>query len=421
MVNLSEEEKRMSQGEHGPGMQRAISLLTRYGELFGSEKLVPVTGAHISVNIPTELLEEFTKEVEKARTACSLHAGFDPRDSEKILGRAIEEGEKIAGGAVTTDPDDYSRRMGIFDRLGFLPTFTCVPYTVGIIPSATDVFVWTGSSGQIASNSLFGARANREASTSALASAITGRTPDLGLIRKENRRAQVLVRLDNIDPGELSLAKCGAIGYYIGEAAGVRNVAIDGLFDRLTLEQCKYLTSPLPVSGACTMCHIVGVTPEAPTLEQALGGGKPEERITIGWKEIEDVYSRLTTAEQGQVDLIVFGCPHCTIREIGEIASLLEGKKIHEGVRLLIGTARPVYVLAERAGYADIIERAGGQFVECCVSAANPLVFLGNIAVVATNSARGAHYIQRMTAGRVKTFYADVDRCITVAVMGRLS
>jgi len=419
MMKLTEEEKRMYDGEYGPGVQKSISLLIRYGELFGAEKLVPVAGAHISTNIPTGLLEEFTQGVSKAATFCSLHAGFDPRGAERILGRPIREEEKIAGGAVTTDFKEYSQRVEIFQRLGFLPTFTCIPYAVGIIPRANDVFVWTGSSGQVATNSIFGGKANREASSSALASAVTGRTPDIGLIRKENRRAKVLIYLDGIGPNELSFANCGAIGYYAGMVAGTRNVAIDGLPRQLTLEQCKYLTSPLPVSGACTMCHIVGVTPEAPTVEQALGGERPEETITIGWKEIKEVYQRLTTAESSSVDLVVFGCPHCTIREIGEIASLMVDKKVSQNVRLIIGTAKPIYELAKRTGYASIIEQAGGMFVECCVSAANPLIFLGDVKTVATNSARGAHYIQRMTAGKVKTLYADIERCLGAAITGR--
>ena len=409
----------MHQGEYGAGMQKAISLLIDYGDLFGAEKMVKVTGCHISPDVPNSLLEKYTEGVDRVKPICSLHPCLYPQEAERIIGRKITDKDCMADGYVTLDSGEYTRRMEIFKRLGFLPTSTCVPYLIGLVPKHNDVFCLTGSSGQVTYNSLFGAKANREGHSSALASAITGRTPDISLIREEKRGAQVVIRADALDTCKLNIADYGALGYYVGMVAGTRNAVIDGLAADTALEQCKYLLSPMPVSGACTMCHIVGVTPAAATLTEALGGKPPAETISVKKQDIEDIYQKLNTARSNLIDLVIIGCPHLTIQEIRQTASVLAGKKVHDGVRLMAGTAKPIHHLAKMAGLVDTIEQAGGEFVDICVSVGNPLIYLSGIKVVMTNSSRAAHYIQRMTKGKVQTIYADTGSCLNAAVRGR--
>jgi predicted aconitase len=416
---LTDEEKRMCQGEYGPGIQKAISLLIRYGELFGAEKMVRVTGCHISPDVPNALLEKYTEGVDKAKPTCSLHPCLYPEETERIIGRAITEGDCMAGGYVSLDSEEYARRMELFKKLGFLPTSTCVPYLIGLVPKHNDVLTWTGSSGQVISNSVFGARANRDGHSSALASAVTGRTPNWGLMREENRAAQIVIRVDQLEPSKFDIGDYGALGYYIGMVAGTRNVVIDGLAREMAWEQLKYLLSPLPVSGGTVMCHIVGVTPEAPTLVQALGGKQPEEIVDVQKRDIQEIYAKLTSAKSSQVDLVIFGCPHLTIREIKNAAVFLAGQKVNDGVRLMIGTAKPIHTLANAAGFVEVIEKAGGEFVDICVSVGNPLIYLSGIKVVMTDSSRAAHYIQRMTKGEVQTIYADTAACLRAAITGR--
>lgn len=416
---LTDEEKRMLDGENGPGTQMAMSLLKKFGEAFDAEKMVKANIVHTSTNIPTDLLEQMVDGVRQVRTSCSLHAVFDPAYWREKFGIVGKKGQLIAGIA-TTDEAEFKKRLGIFKELGFLPAFTCVPYAIGIVPRQGDVFVASGSSGQVAANSVFAAEANRESASTVLAAAITGVTPYMGLLKKENRYAEILVKLDRLDFDKFTNADYGALGYSIGGIAGTRNVVIDGLPNTMSFEQCKSLTSPLPVSGACTMCHIVGVTPEAPTLEAALGGKKAREEVKAGERELKEAYGKLNDAKDRNVDLVTIGCPHCLISELREIASLLEGKKVKEGTRLIIGRANSTWALARDAGYADIIEDAGAVTCNCCVSSLNPFIFLdGDCSVVATDSSRGAHYIQRMTGGKTKTYYGDIGKCINAAVTGK--
>jgi cis-L-3-hydroxyproline dehydratase len=416
---LTDEEKRMVQGEVGPGIQKAISLLIKYGELFGAEKMVRVTGCHISPDVPNALLEKYTEGVDKVKPICSLHPCLYPEETERIIGRAITKEDCMADGYVSLDSREYNFRMELFKRLGFLPTSTCVPYLIGLVPRHNDVVAWTGSAGQVTCNSVFGGTANRDGHSSALASAVTGRTPDIGLLRQKNRYAKVVIRVDGLDTRNFNIGDYGALGYYIGMVAGTRNVVVEGLPNDLSLEQCKYLLSPLPVSGGCTMCHIVGVTPEAPTLAAALGGKKPEETISVRKMDIEDAYQRLNSAKNDQVDHVALGCPHLSIQEIKNIARSLEGKKVHRGLRLLLATAKPIYNLAKTAGFVAILEQAGGEFVDFCIATGNPLIYLSDVKVTMTNSTRAAHYIQRMTKEKVQTIYTDTASCLDAAITGR--
>ena len=417
---LTDEEKRMYGGEYGPGVQKSMTLLVKYGTLFGAERMAPVHSAHITTRVPTEFVSEMT-EGTKVRTLSTLHSDFDPARFGELGITGIKKGQLIAGGYGMTDPAVFRERIGVFRKAGFLQLFTCTPYIVGVLPRPGDVMVWTGSSGQIACNSVFAARANREGASSAVASAVTGKAPYMGLLIKENRYADMLFELDGLDPANFTLADYGALGYYIGSVAGDRNIVINGLPGNLSVSQCRFLTSPMPVSGAVAMCHIVGVTPEAPTLEEALGKKKPKETVVVGEKELKEAWGNLNTADSNEVDLVTAGCPHLTILEIKELASLIEGKKLASGVRLIIGASMMTLVLARREGHADVIEKAGGIFTEACVGPMNPPVFMGDnpARVVATNSARAAHYIFRTSGGSAKVLYGDIKKCIDSAVTGK--
>jgi len=178
----------------------------------------------------------------------------------------------------------------------------------------------------------------------------------------------------------------------------------------------------MPVSGATNICHVVGVTPEALTLDEALGGGKPEEVITVGRGQIKEAVDKLTTADSDRVDLVKFGCPHCSISELRNIASLLDGKKVHSDVRLFVATAKQIYVLAEDMGYVDTIKKAGGVFTNTCVGSQDPFNLLGpglGVKTVATNSARSAHYSARTSGGKVKLLYGSMKQCLDSAISGK--
>jgi len=120
-----------------------------------------------------------------------------------------------------------------------------------------------------------------------LAALVAALGPMLLLHKPENRHATVLVQVEGLCVRSLTDADLGAIGFYVGTQVRDRNVAVTGLTPPLTYEELKYLVTPMAVSGAVALCHVVGVTPEAPTLESALGGQKPQDSISMGERQLK--------------------------------------------------------------------------------------------------------------------------------------
>ena len=237
------------------------------------------------------------------------------------------------------------------------------------------------------------------------------------LMQKENRYAQIHFKIEDLDIANFSEADYGAIGYYIGSAAGTRNVVVEGVPENVTFDMMKFFMSPQPVSGAVPICHIVGVTPEAPTLEEALGNKKPEESIKISQKEYREGWESLHSAKNDNVEIVFFGCPHLNISEIGKIARLLEGKKIAGKVRLFIATSEQVYGLAYNMGYIDTIQNAGGVVVSGICIQGFPYPQLKDPAhTAATNSARAASYQIRRG---INIQYGSTEDCINAAISGK--
>jgi len=421
MMFLTNEDEGMLNGEYGPGIKRSMELLLKLGEAFDAERMVPAQSAHIHCAIPLDLLSELTEGATQCRAITTTHPNaypnvLDPIGCKRIgLPENYDIYEFIHGGP-------WSQIEDIFKRLGYLLTYTCVPFYVGNLPKMGDVISWGGTSGSVTATSMFGACGSRDSVPANVATSITGRAPYIGMTIKEKRYAQVLVELDGLDVANFTNADYGALGYYIGGKTGSKNVVINGLPKTLSLEQFRYLVSPMPVSGATSICHVVGVTPEARTLDQALGGGKPEEVIRIGKDQIKEAVNNLTTAQSNKVDLVKLGCPHCSITELRNIASLLAGKKVNPNVRLFVATAKQIYVLAVAMGYVDIIKSAGGVFTNTCIGSQDPFNFIGpklGVEVVATNSARSAHYSARTSVGKIKILYGSVKECIDSATTGK--
>ncbi|MFQ5827510.1 MAG: aconitase X, partial [Dehalococcoidia bacterium] len=135
-------------------------------------------------------------------------------------------------------------------------------------------------------------------------------------------------------------------------------------------------------------------------------------------KEMRDTWEKLNNAEGDRVDLVTFGCPHCTIAEVAEIARLLGDKRVHPDVKLYVGAPDQVISLARRMGYAEAIEKAGGFLLEDCGGPSNPFLFFGkNINTVATDSTKAAAYVPRVS--QAKVFYGETRDCIDAAITGK--
>ena len=121
------------------------------------------------------------------------------------------------------------------------------------------------------------------------------------------------------------------------------------------------------------------------------------------------------TAAERRVDYVMLGCPHYTIEQIWEAASLLEGRRVHADCALWIWTPRAIKDLADRNGYTAIIEQAGGRILTDSCSAMSRAVPPGT-RVVACDSAKQAHYLPAILG--VQAWFGSTAQCIDAACRG---
>jgi len=410
---LTKQEELMAGGKFGPGIEKCMDILIKMGQIFGAKKMIPVTSAHTMPKEPPELLKSMTKGVKQTAVFTTLHpimSAFDPKVWQKM---------GISKQFAARELAMHQQRTEVHKRLGFCQTYTCLPMFAGNLPRKDDCISWIGSGAQLLANSVIGARTNRDGTLVNLAIAITGRAPYTGLYLDENRYADVLVVLDGLNPHDLSDVDFGAIGYYVGGIAQNRSIVIDNLPRELSWDQLKYLMAPLSTSGSVSICHIVGLTPEAPTREQALGYKKPSEIISVGAKQIAQTKALYAIGGQEKIDMVILGCPHCLIPEIKHIASLLEGKKIGNNQKFWIGMPHQIYHLAQIMGYTKIIEGAGGVITRSCMAAIPDFPIPEGVQTIATNSFKAAHYISRLAKEQVHLVIGTIDKCVEAAITGK--
>jgi len=412
-MKLTDEEKKMLDGLLGTGPQGAMRLLVTLGEIYGAERMIPVSSCHAggrSYLISGEENIEWMNDLHSGGAHFRVFTSTNPCSVDTERWKEMGLPEKLVLNQRRTDEP--------YLKMGAVPLGSCLPYQLGNLPLPGTHFAWGGSAGATFANSAFGARGNREGSPSVIAATIAGVTPEYGLHLKENRYGKVLVDLSGLDHSSLTLSDYSAIGSYVGRTLLDKTPVIVGLPKTLSQDQIRFLISPMPTAGAISLCHMVGITPEAPTLEAAFGGKKPESNISVGPKEIRSSFQKLTTTQREDVDLVCFGCPHCSIPQIREIASLLQNKKIHANARLWVATGSHLKAMAQQMGYVEIIERAGGLVLtDLCVAPGAPFHLVSGVKTVAINSARGAYFIPG--ACNVDVLFGDTKDCVQAAITGK--
>lgn len=408
MVFLTKEEERMLDGEYGAAAQEAMSILVRIAEAYEAKRMVPAKSAHVAAGLFPEEVEWYEKLLEggaKFRCFTTRHPWGIDYDHFEEVGTVYGNTPEIK--EIAEMIFSYSLKMGA------IPMGTCIQYLLGDFLLPGDAFSWTGSSGVVFANSVLGARGNMEGAVTNYCVAITGRIPEYGMLLDENRKGKVLVDCSGMDFSTFTDADYGALAFHVGKVVGDEIPVFVGLPRKMTLEQLRAIASPLHVSGAVPMFHIPGLTPEAPTLEAASGGEKLE-RVQVEMSEVKRAYDEIATTGEDRLDMVSLGCPHLTYQEIREIAEFLEGKRVHEGVKLWVGTSYQVKVVADRAGWTQKIERAGGLLVtNLCMGPGAPFAARG-MRVVATNSPRSAYY-----APGVEHLYGSTRECLEAAITGR--
>jgi predicted aconitase len=290
-----------------------------------------------------------------------------------------------------------------FRKMGIVTSCTCTPYLIGNLPRYGEHVAWSESSAVTFANSVIGAKTNREGGPSALAAAFVGKTPCYGLHLDENRVPDLHVR---VTAKLKKLSDWGALGYCVGKKAENKIAYITGVKEA-EVDELKSFCASVVTYGSKPLFYMQGVTPGSEKYQP------PKDTVTVDAGDVADAYSNIND-DAVDIDFVCVGCPHCSIKEIAEIADLLKGKKVAANTELWVATSRTAKQLADMRGYTAVIEAAGGKFAcDTCMAVA-PLK--GRFKALATTSAKGCFYSRH---NLMKTKMGSMQECVQAAVTGK--
>ena len=396
-MHLTKEDKDMLVGGQGRATQKAMQILMALGKIYGAERMIPISSVQVAGvsydnlgEAGLQFLSEMADGGGRVRVLTTLNpAGMD-RENWRSLGIPVDFAEK------------QLRVLDAFSRMGVETTCTCTPYLAGNLPGLGDHLAWSESSAVCYANAVLGALSNREGGPSALAAALTGRTPEYGMHLVANRAPSIAF---HVEPPLHETRDYGALGKVIGKKIEASKAIpfISGVRSA-SLENLKSFCASLATYGGVALFHMAGITPEADQYAPS------SEVITITATQLEEASRSLNDGTMEEVDFISLGCPHLSLPEIAHLASLLKGKIVKK--EFWVTTARPTKHLADRMGYTHIIEEAGAKFAAdtCCVVA--PI--RGRFSVMATDSAKACYYAY--AKNKLKTVFLPFDEVVRQAL-----
>jgi len=207
------------------------------------------------------------------------------------------------------------------------------------------------------------------------------------------------------------------LGYFVGDVVQERIPVLTGRYGRPDLVRHKHFGAAAASSGGVELYHVVGITPEARTIEAAFGARAPVETFTYGAAERKRTYEAINaSATDPNVDYVMLGCPHAALEQIEEAARLLEGRRVSANSALWIFTSRAVKEEAQSQGLIDAIARAGGVVMTDTCSAFAQAIPPGT-KVAALDSAKQAHYLPSIM--NIQAWFGSTRDCINAAVTGK--
>ena len=359
-MKLTKSEESALNGEEGEIMQMAYRILSATGEATDADKLIPIKWAHLSgVNYNTigDAGEEFLSSITDAKV--KVKTTLNP------MGFDIDEVDKSG-----LDENFVSKQISIkssYETIGVTPSFSCIPYEIFDTPKPGTQVAFAESNAAIYANSYDNLKTNKESAFSALASAITGKSPYTAL-RKDDA-PNITVRMKVKEPDELTY---GMLGFFAGRV-GDDSVNICDLSNTMDKRQCKAMCGGMGTSGTCAKF----------VFDQEIEG----ESVDFDKDQAKNIHDELNTAEKG--DIVALGSPQLGFQEIRELAKMVQGRVFKK--RCMIFTPR---VVKEHSEYSSALKRAGCEILADCCICLSPLIKHDDVDAVTTNSIKGAFYLK---------------------------
>ena len=384
---LTNEQQAILNGEKGETLAKVMETVVRYGELFGAEKLVPVTSKYNHLvtsfglkalgpiyDLMNKLIEEGI--VSEQKFSC------DPRPLDKNVPKNFLQ-NFIFNKFMYSKQDFYE---GQLEKLGLMEkdAFTCTAYMdeVGNKPNKGDILSWSESSAVVYANSVLGARCNRNSGIIDIMGSIVGYVPKFALLTDEGRKATWVIEVKTTKKPEAQLLG-SAIGMKVMEAVPYVKGLDKWIGDELNDAACTYLKdfgAATASNGAVGLYHIDNLTPEAKELGESLIADGAEVYV-IDDAELERVYKSYPVIwknPDAKPKLCFMGCPHMSLEQLKSWTEKLEVALAEAGNKQVViptvFTAAPAVIKEfDKTEYSAKLKSFGVVVSYIC-----PLMYMNN-------------------------------------------
>ena len=413
-MRLSDRDKAMLDGGDGDAARMAMAALVELGEAFDAPDMVDIGYAHVHAGMAmylgdVELIEDLADQGARMAVPASTNIANADMGNWRDTG-APEPLVRL-----------QERAQSAHRKMGSSGCFTCTPYWAGHWPTWNMHVASIESGVTIFSNSVLGARANRDGYFATYAG-ITGRYPRFGLHVTENRRPTHRVEIEADVAGTSDFT---ALGYAIGEAVPNGVPYLSGLANRPSLDELDALGVGMATSGGVAMFILPGVTPPSDNEPKYETSALPS--ATVNTDALRSVYERFSNGDPGSVDVVHIGCPHASFEEMKSYARLLAGRTVRPDLEVWITTNRHVRQMAKDAGFLTPIVASGARVISdtCPISChfartCSPDPKLGvnppTIRTTVVDSAKQAHYVRDMI--HCHTLFTTTENAVEMATTG---
>ena len=409
---LTSEQQGILDGAKGETMAKVMKTLVMYGEVFGADKMVPVTSEynHLVTSFGLKMMKpvfDLMQQLIDAGAVSQQKFSVDPRPVDpKVPANALQK--LVFSKFMYSKQVDYEKQLG---ELGLMneDAFSCACYLdeMGNKPAKGEVLSWAESSAVVYANSVLGARCNRNSGIMDIMGSIAGFVPHFGLLTDEGRKASWVVEVRCKKRPEAQLLG-SAIGMKVMEDVPYIVGMNEWLGTELDDAACAYLKdfgAATASNGAVGLYHIEGLTPEAKEQGRGLVLENAKTYV-IDDAELERVknnYPVIWKNPNGKAKLCFVGCPHLSMEQLIQWTLRVEaGLNANGKKKVLIPTvfttAPAVKKAFEKTGYAKRLEKTGVILSSIC-----PLMYMNNPLCSSMNVITCSNKLRTYTTARYYT------------------
>ena len=417
---LTKEQEAILNGEQGETLAKVMKTLVMYGDAFEAEKLVPITSKynHLVTSFGLKVMSpvyDLMQQLLDADVCSGQKFSVDPRPLDKNV-PANPLQNLVFNKFMYSKQDFYEKqleKLGLMDKNAF--TCTCYMDEVGNKPGKGDVLSWAESSAVVYSNSVLGARCNRNSGIIDIMGSIVGYVPYFGLLTDDGRKATWVVKIQTTKKPEAQLLG-SAIGMKVMEDVPYVVGLDQWIGNELNDAACAYLKdfgAATASNGAVGLYHIDNLTPEAVELGESLIAEGAKEYI-IDDAELERVqknYPVIWKNPNATPKLCFVGCPHLSLEQLKDWTDKIEAELKKNGrkkvtIKTVFTAAPGVLEAFEKTEYAARLKATGVITSYIC-----PLMYMNNPLCKKMPVITSSNKLRTYTSAR---YYTDAEILKTI-------